>query len=123
MVVVPPLGVVVPLLPPAYATLWIGGAPYYYANGVYYAPAPGQGYTVVAPPPGADTAQPLPAPLPPRAMPEPIIYPRNGQSAAQTEADRKECNRWAGAQPSTADAEVYQRALAARRDGRGYSLR
>jgi hypothetical protein len=28
MVVVPPLGVVVPLLPPAYATLWIGGAPY-----------------------------------------------------------------------------------------------
>jgi hypothetical protein len=35
MVIVPSLGVVVPLLPPAYTTLWIGGAPYYYANGVY----------------------------------------------------------------------------------------
>ena len=26
---------------------------------------------------------------------EHIIYPRSGQSAAQTEADRQECNRWA----------------------------
>ena len=32
-VVLPPLGIVVPLLPPSYVTLWIGGVPYYYANG------------------------------------------------------------------------------------------
>ena len=125
-VVMPPIGIVLPLLPPAYATLWIGGAPYYYANGVYYAAAPGQGYAVVAPPPGADAAQPgaqapVAKPLP---LPEPIVYPRNGQSAAQTEADRVDCNRWATTQPSAmADASVFQRAVAACMDGRGYTLR
>ena len=54
IVAAPPFGVVVPVLPPAYATVDVGGAPYYYANGVYYAPAPGRGYVVVQPPPGAD---------------------------------------------------------------------
>jgi hypothetical protein len=122
-VIVPPIGIVVPLLPPAYATLWIGGAPYYYANGVYYAPAP-EGYAVVAPPPGADTVQPVPPLPPPKPLPDPIIYPRNGQSAAQTEADRQECNRWATTQPNAmADAEVFQRAVAACMDGRGYTVR
>lgn len=53
-VIVPPLGVVVPFLPPSYVTLWLAGAPYYYANGTYYATAPAQqGYVVVAPPPGS----------------------------------------------------------------------
>lgn len=124
VVVVPPIGVVVPLLPPAYATLWIGGAPYYYANGVYYAVAPGQGYAVVAPPPGAEQAPPAPPPPPASTPVEPIIYPRNGQSPAQTEGDRQECNRWATTQPSAvADAQVFQRAVAACMDGRGYTLR
>ncbi len=119
--VVPPIGIAVPLLPPAYVTLWIGGAPYYYANGVYYATAPG-GYAVVAPPPGADTVQPAPAAAP--VPPDPIIYPRNGQSAQQTEADRQACNRWAATQPgAVADAQVFQRAVAACMDGRGYTLR
>jgi Family of unknown function (DUF6515) len=124
VVVVPPVGVVVPLLPPAYVTLWIGGAPYYYANGVYYAAAPGLGYTVVAPPPGAESAQPAPAAPVAKAAPEPIIYPRSGQSAAQTEADRQECNRWATTQANAmADAAVFQRAVAACMDGRGYTVR
>jgi hypothetical protein len=124
IVAVPPIGIVVPLLPPAYATLWIGGAPYYYANGVYYAPAPGSGYAVVAPPPGADAAQPAPPPPAPKPAPDPIIYPRNGQNPAQTEADRQECNRWATTQPSAmADASVFQRAVAACMDGRGYTMR
>ena len=132
-VVLPPIGIVLPLLPPAYVTLWIGGAPYYYANGVYYAAAAGQGYAVVAQPSGADAAQPAPlaqmapmAPMAPAAkpMPDPIVYPRNGQPAAQTEADRVECNRWATTQPSAmADASVFQRAVAACMDGRGYTLR
>jgi hypothetical protein len=124
VVVAPPLGVVVPLLPPAYVSLWIGGAPYYYANGVYYQPAPGQGYTVVAPPPDAAAAQPVPPAPPPSMPPDPIIYPRSGQSAAQTEADRQDCNRWATTQPSAmADASVFQRAVAACMDGRGYTVR
>ena len=49
----------------------------------------------------------------PASRPDPIIYPRNGQSAQQTEADRQECNRWATTQPSAlADASVFQRAFA-----------
>ena len=139
VVVVPPIGVAVPLLPPDCVTLWIGGAPYYYANGVYYAASPGQGYVVVQPPPGAETAQmsapvavvPAPAPIPvpipapaPKAPPVPVIYPRNGQSATQTEADRQECNRWATTQASAlADGEVFQRSVAACMDAHGYTVR
>lgn len=122
VVVLPPIGIVTPLLPPGYVTLWINAAPYYYANGVYYAPAPGQGYVVVEPPPGADTAQPL-APAP-RTVPEPIVYPRAGQSPEQTEADRQDCNRWASTQPNAAqDASIFQRSVAACMDGRGYTVR
>lgn len=125
VVVVPPVGVTLPLLPPAYATLWIGGMPYYYANGVYYAPAPGQGYAVVPPPPGIENAQPTPPAAPaPRPAPDPVIYPRLGQSAEQTEADRQACNRWATTQPSAMqDTEVFNRAVAACLDGRGYTVR
>lgn len=124
VVIAPPFGILVPLLPPAYTTLWIGGLAYYYANGVYYTQAPG-GYTVVAPPPGADTAQPMPPPPPPAAAPPaPIVYPRNGQTAAQTEADQQQCNSWATTQPSAmADASVFQRAVAACLDARGYTVR
>ena len=71
-------------------------------------------------------AQPAPtyaAPAAP-AVPEPIFYPRNGQSGAQTEADRQDCNRWATTQPrAMADASVFQRATFACMDGRGYTPR
>lgn len=129
IVTAPPLGVVVPLLPPAYVTLWVGGAPYYYANGVYYTPAPGQGYVTVAPPPQDVPVQPVvvqppvvaaPAPPPPQEL---ILYPRNGQSAQQTQTDRGECMQWASAQPNGTDPATFQRALAACLDGRGYSTR
>ena len=132
VVVAAPVGIVVPVLPPAFVTLSIAGATYYYANGTYYTDVPGEGYTVVAPPPGAEAAQPVtppaaqaaPQPPKPAPPPEPIIYPRNGQSAAQTETDRVECNRWATTQPAAmADATVFQRAVAACMDGRGYTLR
>ena len=49
MVVRPPLGVVVPVLPPAYATVWSAGVPYYYANDIYYVAAP-EGYALAQPP-------------------------------------------------------------------------
>lgn len=123
MVVLPPIGIVLPFLPSAHVSLWLGGAPYYYANGAYYAPAP-QGYAVVNPPPGVDSAQPVPPAPPPRGLPDPIIYPRNGQSPAQLEADRQDCNRWATTQPlALAEADVFQRAVAACLDGRGYTVR
>lgn len=117
VVVLPPIGIFVPLLPSAYVTLWIGGSTYYYANGVYYAPAGASGYVVVAPPAEADKAVP-------GALPEPVIYPRNGQSPEQAEADRRECNRWATTQPAAMnDASVFQRAVAACLDARGYTVR
>ena len=120
----PPFGIVVPLLPAAYATVWIGGAPYYYANGVYYAPAGYEGYRVVAPPPGSEEAERAPDLPAAKPAPDPVIYPRNGQSAQQTEADRQDCNRWATTQPSAmADASVFHRAVLACMDGRGYSLK
>ena len=71
-------------------------------------------------------AQPAPtyaAPAAP-AVPDPIFYPRNGQSGAQTEADRQDCNRWATTQPrAMADASIFQRATFACMDGRGYTPR
>lgn len=130
-VVVPPVGIVIPILPSAYVTLMIGGLAYYYANGVYYTNySAGPGYVVVTPPPNAETASvvaspasaPVPAPAP--ARPDPIIYPRNGQSAQQLETDRQECNRWATTQPSAMnDSSVFNRAVEACMDGRGYTMK
>ena len=79
-------------------------------------------FTEMTPPPQAETAQPVPTFAPPK--PDPIIYPRNGQSASQTEADRQECNRWATTQPSAMnEASVFNRAVDACMDGRGYTVR
>ena len=73
---------------------------------------------------------PPPAPLPPPApvyapsRPAPVIYPRNGQSNVQLEADSRDCNRWATTQQAAmSDASVFQRAVEACMDGRGYTLR
>jgi hypothetical protein len=124
VVVTPPYGIYAPVLPPDYVTLSIAGAPYYYADGVYYSQVVGQGYQVVAPPPGADVAQPVTPPPQPAASPDPIFYPRNSQTAAQTEADRRDCNAWATSQPNAmADSKVFQRAAEACMDGRGYTVR
>ena len=62
-------------------------------------------------------------PAPPQpARPEPVIYPRNGQTAQQLEADRQECNRWATTQPAALnDSSVFMRAVDACMDGRGYT--
>lgn len=73
--------------------------------------------------PGA-YASPLPdAPLPGGA-PDPMIYPRTGQSAWQTEADRQDCNRWATTQPDAmADATAFQQLARDCMDQRGYTTR
>ena len=96
--------------------------PGYYGPGYYGAwpayPAP----VVVAPP--VAYAEPAAQPVPAKPAPEPIFYPRQGQSAAQVEADRQECNRWATTQPAAmADASVFHRATLACMDAHGYTAR
>lgn len=121
VVVAPPIGVVVPLLPPSFVTLWVGPVPYYYANSAYYTPVAG-GYRVVDPPPNIEASAPPPPPAA-GTHPELVIYPRNGQSAQQTEADRTACAQWATAQATGKAADVYMRAMTACMDGRGYNVR
>ena len=128
-VITPPIGVVIPALPTGYVRLTVGGAPYFYANGIFYAPDPA-GYAVVAPPPGAETAlpimEPAPSPVSQLAQPntrEPVLYPRNSQTAAQKATDQRECRQWAEGQPGASDPSVLDRAQAACLDGRGYTVR
>jgi hypothetical protein len=97
-----------------------GWSPVLLSPWVYYAQP--QVVTVVQPAPVVVEAPPPAATAPSR--PDPVIYPRNGQSAPQTEADRQECNRWATTQPAAlADSSVFMRAVEACMDGRGYTMR
>ena len=91
-------------------------APWYYPPGyVVTVPAPVYDPGVASPPLVARSAPPVP---------EPIIYPNRGQTAAQTEADRQACDRWAMTQPSAvADASVFHRATLACMEGRGYTVK
>ena len=124
VVTLPPVGIAIPVLPQTATQVLINGVPYYYANGTYYALAPGQGYAVVAPPSNPEVAQVVSQPQVMPAAPDPVIYPRNGQTAIQTESDRKACNTWATTQPGAlADASILSRAVAACMDGRGYTVR
>ena len=89
----------------------------------------GWGPVFVTPPVGWNAPPPVmfvePAPVSAVPMrPDPVIVPRQGQDAWQTEADRQQCNRWAVSQPAAlADAQVFQRAVEACMDGRGYSTK
>ena len=133
VVTVPPIGIVVPFLPPIYTTLWVRGAPYYYANDVYYVWQPDQnGYVVTNSPQdiNEEEAQPLAEDL--------FIYPKQGQSEKKQADDRYECHRWGVKQtqydPSQppknmtqqelgSKRENYQKAMKACLEGRGYSVR
>ncbi len=107
-----------------------GGSRYWYHGGLWYRPW-GPHWVVVAPPVGVAVpvyaASPAEAPAAVAAAPakpDPVIYPRNGQDAARTELDRQECNRWATTQPAAvADASVFQRAVEACMEGRGYTMK
>lgn len=119
---------------------WLGSRhSYAYGPPVYSGYHGAPGYVLIEPPPvvyreapqvvyrevpqriyrEAPVREPAPA-----SRPDPIIYPRNGQSAEQIEADRQACNRWATTQPNAmADGSVFNRATEACMDGRGYTLR
>ncbi|MDP2004143.1 MAG: hypothetical protein Q8K45_00555 [Rubrivivax sp.] len=117
-------------LPAGAVSVQIGGGRYWRHGGHYYRPW-GPRWMIVAPPvvlAAPVYTQTLPdaaPPLPPQpSRPDPVIYPRNGQSAEQTEFDRQDCNRWATTQPAAlADAGVFHRAVEACMDGRGYSMK
>ncbi len=131
----PAYGSYVGALPSGSVSVTIGGGAYWRHGGVWYRPW-GPRWVVVPPPvvygppvvvreaPAVVVEEgPPPIRIPP-SRPDPIIYPRNGQSAQQTEADRQDCNRWATTQPQAmAEASVFQRAVEACMDGRGYTLR
>ena len=133
VVVTPAIGIVVPTLPPFYATIWVSGIPYYYANDVYYAWRPDRnGYVVTAPP------QNVNQPEPPLIADELFIYPMNGQNEQQQADDRYACHRWSVSQtnydPSLSPENIstkslnrkredYQRAMRACLEGKGYSVR
>jgi hypothetical protein len=132
-VVIPPIGITVPILPPFYTTLWVGNIPYYYANDVYYTwQASRNGYVVTKPP--KDLIEQEPSLI----ADELFIYPINGQSEQQQADDRYGCHRWSVSQtnydptlrPGNISAsnlsrkrEDYQRAMRACLEGRNYSVR
>ena len=74
VVVRPPVGIVIPVLPPAYTTVYVSGTPYYYADDVYYTQAPG-GYAVAQPPADAQIAQTPPPPAAPAPSPTAAAAP------------------------------------------------
>ncbi|MHB8772615.1 MAG: DUF6515 family protein [Syntrophales bacterium] len=129
IVVAPPIGLFLPILPPYYTTIWVAGIPYYYANDVYYAHR-GDGYVVVDPPQSDVSEAPPPAD-------QLFIYPRLGQTEQQQADDRYDCHRWAVSQtgfdptqpPGSPEAQRvdkgadYQRAMSACLDGRGYTVK
>ena len=62
-------------------------------------------------------------PMPP-SRPDPLIDPRHGQGAQQTEFDRQACNRQAATQQAAlADSAVFMRTVDGCMDERGYSIR
>lgn len=102
--------------------LGLGLASYYNSYPYYYSDP---GYVVVNPPTVVyDDPQPVYSqPVPARSS-QPVIYPRNGQTAAQMDSDANACSEWAGRQPNaTADRSVFQRGISACMDARGYTVR
>jgi hypothetical protein len=132
VVVRPPRGMVISVLPPYYSTVWFGGIPYYYADNVYYNWQPDQnGYAVVDPPENADS--PSPPPPADAAQQDLIIYPKNGQSKDQQAADQFECHTWAKGQTGfdptqpgggspAGNRSNYDRAMSACLQARGYQV-
>ncbi len=138
VVVTPPLGLAISVLPPFYTTLWVGGVPYYYANDVYYAWSPAEHtYVVTEAPPESQVSTQPPSSQPPSTE-QLFIYPEKGQSQQQQATDRYECHHWAvgqtGFDPTQPPGDMsesrlgqkradYRRAMTACLAARGYSVR
>lgn len=81
-VVRPPVGAIVPVLPPVYSTVWIAGMPHYHANDAYYVAAPG-GYAVASSPAEVTYIE-APTALPP--APQPQMAPTTAAVQPDTQA-------------------------------------
>jgi hypothetical protein len=65
--ITPPQGVLVPELPQGYSMRWVGGVPYFYADGLYYVWRERKhSYEVLPTPPAGDTGQRSDVPATPR---------------------------------------------------------
>jgi len=134
VVVRPPLGIIVPILPPFYTTIWVGDIPYYFANGVYYQwRGDINGYEVVEFPVPEEKQSDL------TYMADKLfIYPKKGQSEEQQSEDRFTCHQFGveqtgydPSQPPQDDSveqlrqkrKNYQEAMKACLEGKGYSVR
>ena len=133
VVVAPPFGIGIGVLPPFYSTVWFGGSPYYYADSTYYTYRhERREYVVTEPPPGEGRVEPS------QGSDEVFVYPKEGQSEEQQSTDRDQCHQWAvertGFDPSRSAGNVaetnmtskrvdYRRAEAACLEGRGYTVR
>jgi hypothetical protein len=135
-----PVGLFVPVLPPYYTTVWVGGVPYYYANDTYYAWRQSDSqYEVVAPPDESGASmQPPPPPTGPGASDDIYVYPKSGQSEEDQSRDKYECHKWAqtesgfdptqpsgGVSPDQTNSKrtAYNRAMGACLEGRGYTVK
>ena len=139
VVVGPPLGVFVPVLPGFYSTVYVGGFPYYYANDTYYVwRSRERAYEVVDAPSDAQVSSSGAGDGSPAAGGDIFVYPKNGQNEEQTAKDKYECHRWAAsetgfdptvsgggvsAEQNSAKRSDYQRAMGACLEGRGYSVK
>jgi hypothetical protein len=140
VVVRPPIGMYVSVLPRYHSTVWLGGVPYHYADDAFYRWEPATDtYQVVPPPPGVDRL----ADVAPAAPAEPagdsfFAYPNDGQTSEQQAADRYECHAWSknqtGFDPTEPGGGVaadqnrpkrteYDRAMSACLEARRYSVR
>ncbi len=132
VVVLPPVGITVPVLPPFYTTIWVGSVPYYYANGVYYVWRPVERvYVVTDRPPESEVSEQ------PTKTDRLFVYPKKGQSEQRQASDRYQCYRWSvdqtGFDPTRSGGNVpeaqyyskrsdYHRAMKACLEARGYSV-
>ncbi|MFL6665158.1 MAG: hypothetical protein ACJ8G7_23560 [Rhizobacter sp.] len=79
---------------------------------------------VVVDPPVAYERRMIPDAVPSVSIPAPVFTPKNGQSAAQTEADRRQCDREAMAQPAAmAEAGIFHRVVLVCMENHGYTVR
>ena len=134
IVVPPPIGMMVGVLPPYYSTLWIGGIPYFYADGTYFLwRESARRYEVVEEPRNSVARGEVSY-----SADDLYVYPRDGQSEDKQASDRYECHRWASGQTGfdpvqperyegggtleTRRAE-YRRAITACLEARGYTVR
>jgi len=140
VVVRPPVGMYVPVLPRYHSTVWLGGVPYHYVGDTFYRWEPATDtYQIVPAPLGTDRFDDLA----PTASAEPagdsfFAYPNDGQTSEQQAADRYECHAWSKNQTGFDPTELgggvppdqnkpkraeYDRAMSACLEARRYSVR